>query len=110
MFIDRAGSQSKKFTNDLPRLNELKFPDSEKYTYAYAINRDSSLTPDKFDNQYDRLNMDVKKSISQDDMINYFNTNNVSEKEGMYYWTTYGENHGEPWKTMPRLKNGTWSH
>ena len=24
------------------------------------------------------------------------------------HWTTYGEKGGQPWKTLPRLTNGTW--
>lgn len=107
-FIDRAGKQSRKFTNDIPKLDELKFGEPERYTYAYAINQDSSLTPEKFDQQYDKMDLDKNGSMKQDEMITYFNNSNVSEKEGQYLWKTYGENKGNPWKTLPVLKNGTW--
>ena len=107
-YIDRAGSQSKKFTNDIPKLKELNYGKSEMYTYAYAINQDSSLTPQSFNAQYKKLDLDGNGSMKQDEMISYFNKNNTSEKQANYLWRTYGENKGTPWKTLPVLKNGTW--
>ena len=107
-FINRAGKQSRKFTNDIPKMDELQFGEPEKYTYAYAINQDGSLTPEKFDAQFDKMNLNNNKSLQQDEMIQYFNQNDLSEKDGMYLWKTYGEKDGKPWKTLPVLKNGTW--
>ena len=107
-YIDRAGNQSKKFTNDIPKLKELGYGKSEMYTYAYAINQDSSLTPHSFNAQYKKLDLDNNGSMKQDEMINYFNKNNTSEQQANYLWRTYGENKGIPWKTLPVLKNGTW--
>ena len=107
-YISRAGRQSTKFTNDLPKLKELNYGKSEMYTYAYAINQDSSLTPQSFNSQYKKLDLDGNGSMKQDEMINYFNKNNTSEQQGKYLWRTYGENKGEAWKTQPVLKNGTW--
>ena len=107
-YIDRAGGQSKKFTNDIPKLKELNYGKSEMYTYAYAINQDSSLTPQSFNAQYKKLDLDGNGSMKQDEMISYFNKNNTSEQQANYLWRTYGENKGTPWKTLPVLKNGTW--
>lgn len=107
-YIDRAGGQSKKFTNDIPKLKELNYGKSEMYTYAYAINQDSSLTPQSFNAQYKKLDLDGNGSMKQDEMISYFNKNNTSESQANYLWRTYGENKGTPWKTLPVLKNGTW--
>jgi hypothetical protein len=66
------------------------------------------LTPEKFDQQYDKMDLDKNGSMKQDEMITYFNNSNVSEKEGQYLWRTYGENKGTPWKAVPVLSNGTW--
>jgi hypothetical protein len=66
------------------------------------------LTPEKFDAQFDKMDLDHGGSLKQDELITYFNQNNTSEKDGLYLWKTYGEKQGEPWKTLPRLKNGTW--
>jgi hypothetical protein len=107
-YVDRAGKQSRKYTNDIPKIESLNFSSSQKYTYAYAINQDSSLTPEKFDQQYDKMDLDKNGSMKQDEMITYFNKSNVSEKEGQYLWKTYGENKGTPWKAVPVLSNGTW--
>ena len=107
-YIDRAGRQSRKYTNDLPKLEQLNFSSAEKYTYAYAINQDGSLTPEKFDAQFDKMDLDNSGSMKQDEMIEYFNRNNISQEQGQYLWKTYGDRNGEPWKTLPVLKNGTW--
>lgn len=106
--IDRAGKQSRKFTNDLPKLKELNYGKSQMYTYAYAINQDTSLTPQKFDTQFRSMDADKSGSLKQDELINYFNKNSTSEKDANYLWKTYGENKGTGWKTLPVLKNGTW--
>ena len=106
--IDRAGKQSRKFTNDLPKLKELNYGKSQMYTYAYAINQDTSLTPQKFDTQFKSMDSDRSGSLKQDELINYFNKNNTSQKDANYLWKTYGENKGTGWKTLPVLKNGTW--
>jgi hypothetical protein len=107
-YIDRAGKQNRKFTNDIPKLKELNYSNSEMYTYAYAINQDSSLTPQTFNTQYKKLDLDGNGSMKQDEMIEYFNRNNTSEQQANYLWKTYGENKGASWKTVPVLKNGTW--
>lgn len=107
-YIDRAGKQNRKFTNDIPKLKELNYGKSEMYTYAYAINQDSSLTPQKFDTQFKSMDSDKSGSLKQDELINYFNKNNTSQKDATYLWRTYGENKGTGWKTLPVLKNGTW--
>jgi len=106
--IERAGKQNKKFTNDLPKLKELNYGKSEMYTYAYAINQDSSLTPQKFDTQFKSMDADKSGSLKQDELINYFNKNNTSQQQAKYLWKTYGENKGSGWKTQPVLKDGTW--
>ena len=106
--IERAGKQKTRFTNDLPKLKELNYGKSEMYTYAYAINQDSSLTPQSFNTQFKKMDLDNGGSMSQDEMIDYFNRNNTSEKQANYLWRTYGENKGNPWKAMPVLSNGTW--
>lgn len=107
-YIDRAGKQNRKFTNDIPKLKELNYSNSEMYTYAYAINQDSSLTPQTFNTQYKKLDLDGNGSMKQDEMITYFNNNNTSEQQANYLWRTYGENKGTPWKTLPVLRNGKW--
>lgn len=107
-YIDRAGKQNRKFTNDIPKLKELNYSNSEMYTYAYAINQDSSLTPQTFNTQYKKLDLDGNGSMKQDEMITYFNNNNTSEQQAKYLWKTYGENKGNPWKTVPVLRNGKW--
>ena len=107
-YINRAGKQSRKYENDIPKLDSLNFSSSQKYTYAYAINQDSSLTPEKFDQQYDKMDLNKNGSMAQDEMITYFNNNNVSQDQGQYLWRTYGENKGNPWKAVPVLTNGKW--
>ena len=107
-YISRAGRQSTKFTNDLPKLKELNYGKSEMYTYAYAINQDSSLTPQSFNTQFKKMDLDNGGSMSQDEMIDYFNRNNTSEQQANYLWRTYGENKGKPWKAVPVLNDGTW--
>jgi hypothetical protein len=42
--------------------------------------------------------------VSQKDMLNYLNTNNVGAEEGMKYWNTYISG-----KKLPRLTNGKWT-
>lgn len=106
--IARAGKQSKKFENDLPVLVGMGAKEPETYTYAYAINQDPSLTAKTYHDTYTKLNYDGANAVSQQDMIDYFNANNLNEQQGMYYWTTYGEKGGQPWKKLPRLTNGTW--
>ena len=107
-YIERAGSQSRKYTNDLPKLDELKFGGSEKYTYAYAINQDSSLTPEKFNTQFKKMDLNNNGSMAQDEMIDYFNRNKTSQKDGQYLWRTYGENKGKSWKAKAVYSNGVW--
>ena len=106
--VERAGKQKARFTNDLPKLKELGYEKPEMYTYAYAINQDTSLTPQSFNAQFKKMDLDNGGSMSQDEMIEYFNRNNTSEKQANYLWRTYGEYKGSPWKAVPVLKNGTW--
>lgn len=106
--VERAGKQKTRFTNDLPKLKELNYGKSEMYTYAYAINQDSSLTPQSFNTQFKKMDLDNGGSMSQDEMIEYFNRNNTSEQQANYLWRTYGENKGNPWKAVPVLNDGTW--
>ena len=66
------------------------------------------MTPLKYDTQFKSMDSDKSGSLKQDELINYFNKNNTSQKDATYLWRTYGENKGTGWKTMPVLKNGTW--
>ena len=86
----------------------MKFGGSEKYTYAYAINQDSSLTPEKFNTQFKKMDLNNNGSMAQDEMIDYFNRNKTSQKDGQYLWRTYGENKGKSWKAKAVYSNGVW--
>jgi hypothetical protein len=100
-FMDRAGSQSVKFEKDLPKLVELDYSKSEMYTYAYAINQDSSLTPQTFNNTYKKMDTDSNGSLKQDEVIDYLNNGKYSQDEANKIWVTYGEEKGQPWKKKP---------
>jgi hypothetical protein len=70
--------------------------------YAHAKQVIPSLTTKQYaDTLYKIGGSDYK--IKQDEMLAYFNNNNLSDSEINTYWNAYGN-----WKTIPKLKNGVW--
>jgi len=80
----------------------INSPDTVKY-YNHAKQTIPSLTVKEYTNNVRRIGgADMK--VSQKDMLNYLNTNNVGAEEGMKYWNTYISG-----KKLPRLTNGKWT-
>ena len=107
--MSQAGSQSAKMERDLPTLNGMGMPKSSYYTYAQAINVNPSLSPNEFAKTFNEIDTDHpngKRSITQDEMLAYFNKHNfTSEDQAMYYWSMYAPEG----KKVPYLKkDGTW--
>ena len=70
--------------------------------YAHAKQVIPSLTTKQYaDTLYKIGGSDYK--IKQDEMLAYFNNNNLSDSEINTIWNAYGN-----WKTIPKLKNGVW--
>jgi len=107
--MDQAGAQAAKMERDLPTLNGMDMPKSSYYTYAKAINVDPSLTPSQFSktfNEIDTEHPSGKRSITQDEMLAYFNKHKMTnEREVMKLWDMYAPEG----KKVPYLKkDGTW--
>lgn len=107
--MSQAGSQSAKMERDLPTLNGMGMPKSSYYTYAQAINVNPGLSPNEFAktfNEIDTEHPSGKRSITQDEMLAYFNKHHfTSEDQAMYYWSMYAPEG----KKVPYLKSdGTW--
>jgi hypothetical protein len=80
----------------------INSPDTVKY-YNHAKQTIPSLTVKEYTDNVRRIGgTDMK--VSQKDMLNYLNTNNVGAEEGMKYWNTYISG-----KKLPRLTNGKWT-
>jgi len=78
--------------------------DSEKtvYYYNHAKQTIPSLTPQEYAGYLNKIGGSDYK-ITQKEMLNYGNSNHLSESEMNKYWNAFGE-----WKRIPVLKNGTW--
>lgn len=74
-------------------------------TYEKAQSVIPGLTTEKFAATYKKMDNDGNQSIKQDEIINYLNSNNISESEGKKIWEAYGN---KSWKKIPTLENGKW--
>lgn len=79
----------------------INSPDTVKY-YNHAKQTIPSLTTKEYAETVRHIGGEDKK-ISQKEMLNYFNTNNLDAETVNKYWNAYGE-----WKRVPKLKNGKW--
>jgi hypothetical protein len=70
--------------------------------YNHARQTIPSLTTKEYAETVRHIGGEDKK-ISQKEMLNYFNTNNLDADTVNKYWNAYGE-----WKRVPKLKNGKW--
>jgi hypothetical protein len=70
--------------------------------YNHARQTIPSLTTKEYAETVRHIGGEDKK-ISQKEMLNYFNTNNLDADTVNRYWNAYGE-----WKRVPKLKNGKW--
>lgn len=70
--------------------------------YAHARKTIPSLTTKEYANTLHKIGGSDYK-ITQDEMLNYFNNNSLSESQINTYWNAYGN-----WKTVPKLKKGVW--
>ena len=74
-------------------------------TYEKAQSVIPGLTTEKFATTYKKIDNDGNQSIKQDEIIDYLNSNNISESEGKKIWEAYGS---KSWKKIPKLENGKW--
>ena len=83
----------------------LKKTSSAK-TYEKAKSEIPGLTTQQFATTYKAIDSDHNEGIKQDEIIDYLNSNNVSEADAQKIWSAYGN---KTWKAIPVLKNGKWS-
>lgn len=78
-------------------------------TYRQAKKSYPSMTVDKYISVFNSLDgntgSDPDGKIGQGELINYYNSHNVDEKEVKKMWEAYGEHSGDnAWKKVPVLK------
>ena len=112
--IRKAGTQSKKMQNDLPVLHEMglgNISHSVYHTYAEAIQKpaNKNLDPREYATTFKKIDgadgTKPSESITQDELVAYFNKNNFSsEDQALKVWNVYAQG-----KKVPYLKkDGTW--
>jgi len=80
--------------------------DADK-SYSKAHDEIPTLTEQQFANTYKKINTDSNTNVSQKEIIAYLNEIEASEEKGNQIWNAYLTNETD--KTIPVLKNGTWS-
>jgi len=107
--LDQAGAQSQKVLNDLPALIGMDMPKSSYYTYANAVNVIPSLTPEEFAQTYNAIDTNKENAMTQTEMLDFLNSNNLTEEQANTIWYAYGgwtNKKGMPKKI--KLENGVF--
>ena len=102
----KAGSNAEKVYNAIPELKRNGLGKSSAYyTYADAVSVNPNLTPAEFVRTFNSIDTDNSKGIKQDELIAYFNKNNVSQQQASQMWQMYGDS---GWKKIPKLEGGQY--
>lgn len=98
--MSRAGSQSNRMANDLPKLKEMGLANSADYVYANAINVNPNITIPEFTQTYNEIDTDKGDKLTQKELLAFINKYQFSDNsdEDMQIATDY-------WKTY---QDGTW--
>ena len=103
---NKAGKNAEKVYNAIPSLKRNGLGSSSAYyTYADALSVDPNLSTADFIKTFNSIDADNSKGIKQDELITYFNGNNVSQEQANKYWKMYGD---PEWKKIPKLEGGKY--
>jgi hypothetical protein len=77
-------------------------------TYNKAVGVIPGITVDDFAKTYKAMDADHNQALKKVEVIDYMNSKNMGQSEGMRFWKAYAKTEGErPWK-IPSLNDGTW--
>ena len=103
---NKAGKNAEKVYNAIPSLKRNGLGSSSAYyTYADALSVDPNLSTADFIKTFNTIDADNSKGIKQDELISYFNSNNISQEQANKYWKMYGDSE---WKKIPKLEGGKY--
>jgi len=102
----KAGSNAEKVYKAIPELKRNGLGKSSAYyTYADALSVDPNLSTADFVKTFNSIDADNSKGIKQDELITYFNKNNVSQDQANKMWKMYGDSE---WKKIPKLEGNQY--
>ena len=82
----------------------LKADEKVKETWEHASKAVPELSMQKFAKTYKELDANGKSGVSQAEILDYANRNNLNEQQINNLWNTYLTSY----KKVPVLKNGVW--
>lgn len=77
---------------------------SSSYTWDNVKRSNPNISMDEFAKTYKSIDTNSNEGITQDELIEYFNSHNISEKDANKMWTSYGST---KWKQIPVLNKDT---
>ena len=110
--VDKAGDNADKVLKAVPGLKRNGLGRANVYyQFADALKEIPSLTSGEFARQYNEINVDGSKGISQKELLTYLDNKGYDEKEANQMWSAYGgwTNKAGQKKKIKKGKDGKWT-